>query len=79
LARFIVAVINGLDVSALEASYSGGGSPPYPPKMMLALLFYGYVTGIFTSRKLEQATYDLIPVTYITGNTHPDHNSRVYG
>jgi len=75
LARFIVTIVEGLDVSTLEASYSGGGSAPYPPKMMLALLFYGYVTGIFTSRKLEQATYDLIPVIYITGNTQPDHNS----
>src|SRR5665811_2506889 len=75
LARFIVTIVEGLDVSTLEASYSGGGSAPYPPKMMLALLFYGYVTGIFTSRKLEQATYDLIPVLYITGNTHPDYNS----
>jgi hypothetical protein len=43
--------------------------------MMLALLFYGYATGIFSSRALEQATYELIPVIYITGNTHPDHNS----
>lgn len=75
LARFIVAIIDGLDVSALEGSYSGGGSQAYPPKMMLALLFYGYVTGIFTSRKLEKATYELIPMIYITGNTHPDHNS----
>ena len=75
LARFIVAVIDCLDVSALEASYSGGGSPPYPPKMILALLFYGYVTGTFTSRKLEKSTYEYIPVIYITGNTHPDHNT----
>ena len=75
LARFIVTIVEGLDISTLEASYSGGGSAPYPPKMMLALLFYGYVTGIFTRRKLEQATYDLIPVIYITGNTQPDHNS----
>ena len=75
LARFIVAVIDCLDVSTLEASYSGGGSPPYPPKMILALLFYGYVTGTFTSRKLEKSTYEYIPVIYITGNTHPDHNT----
>ena len=75
LARFVVAIVDGLDVSALEASYGGGGSQPYPPKMMLALLFYGYATGIFSSRKLEQATYELIPVVYVTGNTHPDHNS----
>ena len=75
LARFIVAVIDCLDVSALEASYSGGGSPPYPPKMILALLFYGYVTGTFTSRKLKKSTYEYIPVIYISGNTHPDHNT----
>jgi len=75
LARFIVEIVEGLDVSALEAAYGGGGSAPYPPKMMLALLFYGYATGIFSSRALERATYELIPVIYITGNTHPDHNS----
>lgn len=75
LARFVLTILNGLDVSALEASYRGGGSAPYPPRMMLALLFYGYATGIFSSRKLERATYELIPVIYITGNTHPDHNS----
>ena len=75
LARFVVAIVDGLDVSTLEASYGGGGSPPYPPKMMLSLLFYGYATGIFSSRKLERATYELIPVVYVTGNTHPDHNS----
>ena len=75
LARFIVSLVDGLDVSALEAAYRGGGSPPYPPKMMLALLFYGYVTGTFSSRKLERATYEGIPFIYITGNTHPDHDS----
>ena len=42
--------------------------------MMLALLFYGYVTGIFSSRKLEKATYELIQMVFITGNTHPDHD-----
>jgi transposase len=75
LARFIVEMVEGLDVTALEAAYGGGGSAPYPPKMMLALLFYGYATGIFASRALERATYELIPVSSITGNTHPDHNS----
>ena len=75
LARFVVTIVSGLDVSTLEASYSGGGSAPYPPRMMLAFLFYGYATGTFSSRKLEQATYELIPMIYITGNTHPDHNS----
>ena len=56
LARFIVAMVDSLDVTALEAAYGGGGSAPYPPKMMLALLFYGYATGIFSRRALERAT-----------------------
>ena len=64
-----------LDTGAIEQAYGGGGSPPYPPKMMLALLFYCYAKGIFSTRKIEQATYELIPVLFITGGTHPDHDS----
>jgi transposase len=40
--------------------YAGKGSRPYHPTMMLALLFYGYASGTFSSRKLEQSTYDSI-------------------
>ena len=75
LARFIVEIVESVDTAPLEVAYRGGGSAPYPPKMMLALLFYGYATGLFSSRALERATYELIPVIYLTGNTHPDHNS----
>ena len=75
LARFIVSLVDGLDVSALESAYRGGGSAPYPPNRMLALLFYGDATGLFSSRKLEQATDESIPFVDITGNTHPDHDS----
>ena len=75
LAHFIVDVVEVLDTGAIEGEYRGGGSAPYPPKMLLALLFYGYAKGIFTSRKIERATYELIPVLYVTGGTHPDHDS----
>ena len=75
LARFVVEIMEQLDTSAIEQAYGGGGSPPYPPKMMLALLFYCYAKGIFSSRKIEQATYELIPALFITGGTHPDHDS----
>jgi len=56
LARFIVEIVESLEVTAVEAAYGGGSSAPYPPKLMLALLFYGYATGIFSSRALERAT-----------------------
>lgn len=75
LAHFIVEVVEVLDTGAIEGEYRGGGSAPYPPKMLLALLFYCYAKGIFTSRKIERATYELIPVLYVTGGTHPDHDS----
>lgn len=71
----MVDVVEQLDTSVLENAYHGGGSAPYPPKMMLALLFYGYAKGIFSSRFITRATYELIPVLYITGGLHPDHDS----
>jgi len=61
LARFVVEIIDQLDLRHLSAVYAGKGSQPDPPAMMLALLFYGYATGTFSSRKLEKATYDSIP------------------
>ena len=75
LAHFIVEVVEALDTREIEAAYRGGGSAPYPPKMLLALLFYCYVKGIFSSRQIERATYELIPVLYITGGLHPGHDS----
>lgn len=75
LARFIVEIVEQLDLGEIEAVYSGRGSRAYHPKMLTALLFYGYATGIFSSRKLEKATYELVPCRYITANTHPDHDT----
>jgi transposase len=75
LAHFIVEVVEALDTHEIDAAYRGGGSAPYPPKMLLALLFYCYAKGIFSSRKIERATYELIPVLYLTGGLHPDHDS----
>ncbi len=75
LARFVVEIVERLDTSALERSYGGGGSAPYHPKVLLALLFYGYATGVFSSRKLERATYDSVAFRFIAANTHPDHDT----
>jgi len=75
LARFIVDVVEQLDLSVLEQSYAGRGSDAHHPAMLVALLLYGYVTGIFSSRALERASYDSIAVRYITANTHPDHDT----
>ena len=75
LARFVVDVVDQLDLSEVVKSYGGGGKQPYHPALMLGLLFYGYATGTFSSRKLEQASYDSVACRYITGDTHPDHDT----
>lgn len=75
LARFVVDIVDRLDLRALESRYGGGGKPPYHPALLLALLFYGYATGVFSSRKLEQATHDSVAFRFITGDAHPDHDT----
>src|SRR5271170_4270164 len=75
LARFVVEVIDGLDLSAMVTSYRGSGSAGYHPALLLGLLVYGYTTGVFSSRKLERATYDLVAFRFIAANDHPDHDT----
>ena len=75
LARFVVELVDQLNLTPLEAAYAGRGSKAYHPAMLLALLFYGYATGVFSSRKLEAATYDSIAFRFICANTHPDHDT----
>lgn len=75
LARFVVEVIEGLDLSELEKSYRGTGSAPYHPAILLGLLVYGYATRVFSSRALERATYDSVAFRFIAGNDHPDHDT----
>ena len=58
LARFVVEVIDGLDLSVMRGSYRNSGSASYPPSLLLGTLVYGYATGVFSSRKLERASYD---------------------
>ena len=75
LARFVVEMVDPLDLNSLLTRYEGGGKPPCHPAMLLALLFFGYATGLFSSRKLEQATYDSVAFRFITGDRHPDHDT----
>lgn len=75
LARFVVEVVDQLDLSKLTSQYAGKGSPPYHPKTLLAILVYGYATGVFSSRRLERATYDSVAFRFIATNMHPDHDT----
>src|SRR5918911_4500779 len=75
LARFVVDSVAQLDLSALYAHYGTRGGEPYAPEVLLGLLLYGYATGVFSSRKIERATYEAVPFRFIAGNLHPDHDT----
>ena len=75
LARFVVDSVALLDLSALYARYGSRGGEPYAPEVLLALILYGYATGVFSSRKMERATYESVPFRFIAGNRHPDHDT----
>ena len=75
LARYVVDVVEGLDLSALERAYAGCGSDAYHPALLLSLLIYGYATGTHSSRKIERATYDSLAFRFIACDQHPDHDT----
>jgi transposase len=75
LARFVVEVVEGLELRAMSKAYRGSGSASYHPGPLLSMLIYGYATGVFSSRKLERATYDSVAFRFIAANDHPDHDT----
>lgn len=75
LARFVVDIVAQLDLSAVYAHYGERGGEAIAPEVLLALLFYGYATGVFSSRKIEKATYEHLAFRYVAGGLHPDHDT----
>jgi transposase len=75
LARFVVEVIERLDLDELTRQYAGRGSAAHHPAVLLGLLVYGYASGVHSSRKIERATYDSVAFRYVAANTHPDHDT----
>ncbi len=75
LARFVVEIIGQLDLGAMTSRYRGSGEKSYHPELLLGLIVYGYATGVFSSRKLERATYDSVAFRFVAANEHPDHDT----
>jgi transposase len=76
LAYFILDVVDALDLSAIEAAIhakDARGNRPYHPRMMTALLLYGYCVGVMSSRKIDKATYRDVAFRVIAGGCHPHH------
>jgi transposase len=75
IARLIVQIVESLPLSAFRVNWRGTGDAQYPPAMLLALLVYCYASGRFGSRAIEDATYTDVAVRFISGDTHPDHDT----
>jgi len=75
LAPFVVDIVSQLNLGPIAETYAGKGHKAYHPEILLSLLFYGYATGVFSSRKIEKATYDSVAFRFISANTHPDHDT----
>lgn len=75
LARFMVEVLEQLDLRRFTDSYAGRGKSAYHPEVLLGILVYGYATGVYTSRTIERACRESLPFMFIAANTHPDHDT----
>ena len=75
LARFVVDAVDALDIRGFKVNERGTGDQQYPPRMMLSLLCFSYATGTFSSRQIERASHEELPVRFICANTHPDHDT----
>jgi len=75
LSRFVVEIVEQLDLKSMERAYGTSGSTPFHPALLLSILVYGYATCVFSSRKLENATYDSVAFRFVAADEHPDHNT----
>ena len=75
LAHFVISAVERVALNAFKVNWRGTGKAQYHPRMMLALLIYCYANGLFSSRRIERATYRDVAVRLVAANTHPDHDT----
>ena len=75
VADFIVAAVDRVPLASFQVADRTGGTPQYHPRLMLALLIYCYANGLFSSRRIERATYRDIGIRFVAANLHPDHDT----
>jgi len=75
MVHFVIEAVTGMNLPTLKINRRGCGSEQYPPRMMLQLLIYCYANGIFSSRRIERATYRDVAVRFLTADTHPNHDT----
>lgn len=77
VAYFISEVVEQLDLTAFYAPYEGDGrrKMPYEPRMMLKVLIYAYVSGIFSSRRIAQKLEEDVAFRVLAAGNFPKHRT----
>ncbi len=73
--RVVSQIIDQIDLDPILRKYKGGGCSSYHPRMLLKVLVYGYLSNIYSSRKLEAASRENIYFMWLSGMEQPDHNT----
>lgn len=73
--RIVNEVINNINLEKLLEAYHIKGQSNYHPRMLLKILVYGYVTNIYSSRKLEAACKESVYFMWLSAMNRPDHNT----
>lgn len=71
-ARIISSVVDEMDLSAIEQSYSSQGCRAYHPAMLLKVLVYAYSIGLRSSRKIADRLQEDIVFMWLSGRQTPD-------
>lgn len=73
--RVVNQVIDKINLNPLMATYKGGGTTSYHPRMLLKVLVYGYLCNLYSSRKIEAALQENIHFMWLSAMEKPDHNT----
>lgn len=76
--RIVNQVVDELDISSIISQYKGGGTSSFHPRMMIKVLFYSYLSNVYSCRKIEKALHENIHFMWISGNSTPDFRTINY-
>jgi transposase len=76
--RLVSQVVDQLDLDHIIRQYKGGGTTSFHPRMLIKVLFYAYLSNIYSCRKIERALQENIHFMWLSGNSTPDYRTINY-
>src|SRR5690606_19008693 len=76
--RLVNEVVDKLNIDHIVSRYKGGGTTSFHPRMMIKVLFYAYLSNIYSCRKIERALQENIYFMWLSGHSTPDYRTINY-